>query len=101
MGFSKTALQNYEFDRVPKINELKQIKDYYNVSYDYLIDGDNKETENIVIGDELGLNDVSINTLKEAKRDLYKNNTLDIGAYIYLLGVNSLLNGKSNSKFFL
>ncbi len=100
MGFSKTALQNYEFDRVPKLNELKKIKDYYkDVTYDYLIDGENKKEENLIIGRNLGLNDEAIKTLKEAKSDLYKNKKFDIRAYIYLLGLNSLLTGKKNSAF--
>lgn len=37
IGFGKNAIYHYEKDRLPRIDALIKIKNYYNVSYDYLL----------------------------------------------------------------
>lgn len=102
LDISTTALQNYEFDRTPKIKELIKFKDYYGVSYDYLIEGKNEQVENIKIGDTLGLSDNAIATLEEAYSNYYNPDTkkLNLKFYLFLVGLNSLLNDKTTGNIF-
>ena len=102
LGISTTALQNYEFDRTPKMSELMKFKNYYDVSYEYLIEGKNKKDENIKIGDTLGLSDNAIATLEEAYSNYYnpKTKELNLKFYLFLVGLNSLLNDKTTGNIF-
>lgn len=68
-GLSAQAVRNYENpkkDRVPNTAQLKMLKEYFGVSYEYLLDNNcqNKTAESIDIGKELRLSDKSIQQIK-------------------------------------
>ena len=72
LGIGITTLRNYENDnlnRLPNTYQLKQLKDYYNVPYEYLLDDscNNITNDNIEIGKEINLSDKAIETIKQAK----------------------------------
>lgn len=72
MQISSSSIKNYEsptITRTPDISILKLYADYFNVSYDYLLNDSiqNKTSENIAIEKILGLNDKAIQNLKEYK----------------------------------
>ncbi len=74
-----TTLRNYEnenLNRLPNTVQLKQLKKYYNVTYEYLLDDEceNKTTTNINIGKELLLSDKSIEKIKNLQKTSYKHN---------------------------
>ena len=58
LGIGITTLRNYEndkLDRIPNTVQLKQLKEHYNVTYEYLLDDDceNKTNETIDIGKKI------------------------------------------------
>lgn len=64
------TLRNYEndnADRLPNTFQLSKIKNFYNVTYEYLLDDDceNKTNESTNIGKVLQLSDTSINKIKD------------------------------------
>ena len=69
IGIAISSLRNYENGRLPDTYQLKKIKEYYNVSYEYLLDNncENKTTENIEIGKFLSLSDKSIQAIMNSK----------------------------------
>ena len=70
LGVHVSTIRNYEspsLDVMPKIERLKKIKNYYNVSYDYLLGETNvrnSDTEPKGNIDETGLSAKAINYLK-------------------------------------
>ncbi len=94
LGIHINTLKRYEDlknDYLPNAVEIKKIKNYYNVSYEYLLEEDcfNKSDKNINIGKELGLTDKSIDTIKDFKKlerffDTYDTNLL-IDEFNYML----------------
>lgn len=72
MQISSSSIKNYEspnITRTPDISILKLYADYFNVSYDYLLNDSiqNKTSENIAIEKILWLNDKAIDNLKTLK----------------------------------
>ena len=64
------TLRNYEndnADRLPNTFQLSKIKNFYNVTYEYLLDDncENKTNESTNIGKALQLSDTSINRIKD------------------------------------
>lgn len=64
-GLSAQAIRNYEnseLDRLPNTTQLKTLKDYFGVSYEYLLDEDclNRTHKSVDIGKKLKLSDTSI-----------------------------------------
>lgn len=66
MGIAISSLRNYENGRLPDTHQLKAIKDFYNVPYEYLLEDncENKSSENIEISKILHLTDKSIEKIK-------------------------------------
>ncbi len=75
LGVHVSTIRNYEspsLDVMPKIERLKKIKNYYNVSYDYLLGETNvrnSDTEPKGNIDETGLSAKAINYLKSLEND--------------------------------
>ena len=69
IGIAISSLRNYENGRFPDTVQLKQIKEYYGVTYEYLLDDNinNPNPDNINIGKELGFSDLTIEKIKELK----------------------------------
>ncbi len=72
MGIGFTTLKNYEDDdrneRLPDIIELMKIKEYYEVSYEYLLDG--IDNPNQFIDEKAKKNQKAINDIKKILNDL-------------------------------
>ena len=86
LGITQQALINYTTDRIPKYEMLEKIKNYFNTSYAFLfgeINGQN--INNVNISAELGLNDDSINTLRENTKS---SNLLSLNT------INNIINDK-------
>lgn len=91
LGIGITTLRNYEndkLDRIPNTVQLKQLKEHYNVTYEYLLDDDceNKTNETIDIGKKLKLSDKAIKNIKklqiENPYDKYTvTNTIKVKAF--------------------
>lgn len=66
MGIAISSLRNYENGRLPDTHQLKIIKNFYNVPYEFLLEDSiiNKDTNNINIEKELGLSTHSIQLIK-------------------------------------
>lgn len=62
MGIAISTLRYYENGRLPDTYQLKIIKNYYNVTYEYLLDDEcnNKSNETVEIGKKLKLSDTSL-----------------------------------------
>lgn len=80
IGIHINTLKKYEDlknDSLPNAVEIKKIKNYYNVSYEYLLEEDcfNKSDKNINIGKELGLTDKSIDYIKYLRKFECAGNT--------------------------
>lgn len=93
LGIGITTLRNYEndkLDRMPNTYQLKQLKDYYNVTYEYLLDEEceNKSLDTINIGKELNFSDKSITKIKNLEEDSkylnYIFEKIDLKKYIEL-----------------
>ncbi len=67
MGLSVSALRNYEGSRLPRLEELRKIKIYYDVPYEYLCNDlcENKIPGNLSAGTFFGLSDTTIQMLRE------------------------------------
>jgi transcriptional regulator with XRE-family HTH domain len=68
IGIGIQTLRNYENDaknKVPSTIQLKMLKDYYHVTYEYLLDEDceNKTNESVDIGKKLKLSDTALNNI--------------------------------------
>ncbi len=79
MGIAISSLRNYENGRLPDTHQLKIIKNFYNVSYEYLLEDncENKTDKNINIHKELSLTDSTIEKLKEINKNM-NNNVVNI-----------------------
>lgn len=68
MNIAISSLRNYEGGRLPDTFQLKVIKDYYQVPYEYLLDDEceNKSNHTLDIGKELKLSDNAIHEIKRA-----------------------------------
>lgn len=96
-GIPKTSFTNYTTGRLPRYTEtLIMIKDYFDVPFSYLF----RETPttninkiNIDVGMAYGLNDMSINKLKQLKKES-DNDSLEnnYDATIKLFLINSIIN---------
>lgn len=68
MGIAISSLRNYENNiRFPDTEQLRIIKNYYNVTYEYLLDDDcqNRTNKTINIGKELKLSEKAIKRIKD------------------------------------
>lgn len=75
LGITEQSLQNYECCRMPDSRMLPIIRNYFNVPYSTLFgEIDNKDLENTKIGLNLGLNDNSINKLKNIQKKAMQDN---------------------------
>lgn len=68
LGIGIQSIRNYEndsLDRIPSTVQLKMLKDFYGVTYEYLLDEDcnNRTTETVSIGKELKLSDKALDKI--------------------------------------
>lgn len=73
MGIHVNSLINYEFDRFPKTDQLIKIKNYYKVSYEYLLGESDSKVNNFnyrKISDVTGLSDYAIEVLEFSKLNI-------------------------------
>lgn len=68
LGIGIQSIRNYEnttIERIPNTIQLKMLKEFYNVTYEYLLDEDceNKTNESINIGKKLKLSDDAIENI--------------------------------------
>lgn len=97
MGIAISSLRNYEGGRLPDSQQLKRIKEFYKVPYEYLLNDEcnTREESNLRIGEKLGISDKSVSILKDLSVNhnanileqlleyIYKNNTIErIDEYI-------------------
>lgn len=78
LGIGIQSVRNYEKDsleRIPNTVQLKMLKDFYNVTYEYLLDEEceNKTTELLDIGKTLKLSDDAIQNIMELQKSNLKN----------------------------
>lgn len=76
LGIGIQSIRNYEnttIERIPNTIQLKMLKEFYNVTYEYLLDEDceNKTSESIDIGKKLRLSDDAIENILDIQ---YTNN---------------------------
>lgn len=67
IGISLSTLRKYEQIGNPDVPQLKKIKKYYNVSYDYLLNDEcnNRMADDFDIEKELGLTEKTINNIRK------------------------------------
>lgn len=68
LGIGIQSLRNYEntsIERIPNTVQLKMLKEFYNVTYEYLLDDncENKTNESVDIGKKLKLSDKAIENI--------------------------------------
>ena len=78
LGIGIQSVRNYEKDsleRIPNTVQLKMLKDFYNVTYEYLLDEEceNKTTELLDIGKTLKLSDDAIQNIIELQKSNFKS----------------------------
>lgn len=75
MKIAISSLRNYENGKIPDTTQLKIIKNYYKVTYEYLLDDEceNRMNETVDIGKTLNLSDESIQVIKNIKEDKILN----------------------------
>ena len=76
LGIGIQSIRNYEnttIERIPNTIQLKMLKEFYNVTYEYLLDEDceNKTSESVDIGKKLRLSDDAIENILDIQ---YTNN---------------------------
>ncbi|MFA5603793.1 MAG: helix-turn-helix transcriptional regulator [Bacilli bacterium] len=72
IGIHINSITEYERGRVPSLENLKKIKDYYQVSYEYLFGETNVKSINAdiqAIHKETGLSEEAISFLTKLKKD--------------------------------
>lgn len=72
-GLSPQAIRNYEneeLDRLPNTVQLKILKDYFDVTYEYLLDEDclNKSFESVDVGKKYKLSDGALDSILDLQR---------------------------------
>lgn len=78
LGIGIQSIRNYEnttIERIPNTIQLKMLKEFYNVTYEYLLDEDceNKTNESVDIGKKLKLSDDAIENILDIQ---YTNNRI-------------------------
>lgn len=78
LGIGIQSIRNYEntaIERIPNTVQLKMLKEFYNVTYEYLLDEDckNKTNESVEIGKKLKLSDNAIENILDIQ---YINNRI-------------------------
>lgn len=78
LGIGIQSIRNYEnttIERIPNTVQLKMLKEFYNVTYEYLLDEDceNKTSESVDIGKKLRLSDDAIENILDIQ---YTNNRI-------------------------
>ena len=78
LGIGIQSIRNYEnttIERIPNTIQLKMLKEFYNVTYEYLLDEDceNKTNESVDIGNKLKLSDNAIENILDIQ---YTNNRI-------------------------
>lgn len=78
LGIGIQSIRNYEnttIERIPNTVQLKMLKEFYNVTYEYLLDEDceNKTNESVEIGKKLKLSDNAIENILDIQ---YTNNRI-------------------------
>lgn len=78
LGIGIQSIRNYEnttIERIPNTIQLKMLKEFYNVTYEYLLDEDceNKTSESVDIGKKLKLSDDAIKNILDIQ---YTNNRI-------------------------
>ena len=73
IGIHVNALNNYEYDRFPQIEQLIKIREYYNVSFDFLLRGveeiQSPDEKYKAIHEVTGFLDENIDFVKNLKSD--------------------------------
>ena len=92
LGITYQALLNYENKRIPEYKQLALIKDYFNVSYSYLL-GETKERNLKGDGFQYDLSGSALEKLKEIS-DLSKSGNYVYGGITHML--ENLLLQKNN-----
>ena len=78
LGIGIQSIRNYEnttIERIPNTIQLKMLKEFYNVTYEYLLDEncENKTNESVDIGKKLKLSDDAIENILDIQ---YTNNRI-------------------------
>lgn len=78
LGIGIQSIRNYEnttIERIPNTIQLKMLKEFYNVTYEYLLDEDceNKTNKSVDIGKKLKLSDDAIENILDIQ---YTNNRI-------------------------
>ena len=78
LGIGIQSIRNYEnttIERIPNTIQLKMLKEFYDVTYEYLLDEDceNKTSESVDIGKKLKLSDDAIENILDIQ---YTNNRI-------------------------
>lgn len=78
LGIGIQSIRNYEnttIERIPNTIQLKMLKEFYNITYEYLLDEDceNKTNESVDIGKKLKLSDDAIENILDIQ---YINNRI-------------------------
>ncbi len=106
MGIHVNALNNYEYDRFPQIEQLIKIKEYYNVPFDYLLGVSkllNIDEKYQAVHEFTGLSDEAIENLKEIvylDRETTEENS-NVSVFRDVLDIlNLLLENETKYHFF-
>lgn len=77
-GIARNSIFSYETNkRTPDIDVLSKCAMFFDVTSDYLLGlSDNRKADNVVIGEELGLDDNAITLLKRYKKSIDEYNEL-------------------------
>lgn len=102
MNIGISSLRNYEKNRLPETFQLKIIKEFYDVPYEYLLNDKcfNKDIKNLEIGKELKISDNTIEQIKKLFVSSHNNNSsIELNAIFDMFISNiSLENFMSNIK---
>lgn len=100
---SIASIKNYEKDRFPDSQQLKRIKDFYKVPYEYLLNDEcnTREEDNLKIGEKLGLSDKSINLLKELSSNGKAHMFEKLLEYIYNKNILNNIEELSNVNYII
>lgn len=106
IGIHVNALNNYEYDRFPQVEQLIKIKEYYKVSFDYLLGVSkllNTDEKYQAVHEFTGLSDEAIENLKEIvtlDREATEENS-NISVFRDVLDIlNLLLENETKYHFF-
>ena len=78
IGIALSSLRKYEQVGKPDVPQLIKIKEFYNVSYDYLLNDkcNTRSISNLEIVDSLGITEQSVNSIRDMKNKDFLENLL-------------------------